>query len=121
MKTSAAFALVLLSFCAPALADPAPPAPESVAVRFAVHDGTATRRFTVIVGVRHPCATASERRADHYLELKACASIDSQLDVEWLARSSAGEYRSTSSIPLVHGATVELGSESGPRLEVAIQ
>jgi hypothetical protein len=40
---------------------------------------------------------------------------------EWSTRSSSGEYRSTSSLPLVPGATAELGTTNGPRLAVRVQ
>jgi hypothetical protein len=58
---------------------------------------------------------------DHAFELKACASHDAHLTVEWSVHSSSGEYRSTSTIPLEHGGRAEFGSTSGPRLVVAIQ
>ena len=96
-------------------------AQDSHKIRFAVHEEAATRTFTVMVGPHHACASASEKRAEHVLELKACASNDAQLDIEWFTRTGANEYRTTSTIPLAHGATTQLGIENGPWLEIAIQ
>lgn len=123
MKTLAGSGFVLLLLCGPALADPAPPArSDSVKVRFALRDAAASNRtFDVIVSPDHPCATADERDPDHHIELKACVTGDAHLDVEWSTRSSSSEYRSTSSLPLVHGATAELGTTTGPRLGVTVQ
>ena len=121
MKTFAAASAILFTLCAPALADPAPPGrSESFKVRFTLRD-TATRTFDVVVGAASPCATASQKLSDAEVELHACVSARAQLDVTWFNRSSSGEYRSTSSLPFVHGATAELGTTSGPRLVVEVQ
>jgi hypothetical protein len=122
MKTLAASACLLLLVCGPALADPAAPArPDSLKIHFAQRDAATTRAFDVIVSPDRPCATASEKNPDHQIELKACVSSDAHLDVEWFTRSSAGEYRSTSSLAVTRGATAELGTSSGPRLGVTVQ
>jgi len=122
MKTFAGSAFLLAFLCGPALADSAPAArTDSVKVRFAQRDGATTRAFDVIVSPEHPCATASEKNPDHQIELKACVTVDAHLDIEWFTRSSAGEYRSTSSLPLTRGATAELGATNGPRLGVTVQ
>jgi hypothetical protein len=122
MKLFAASAFVLLTLCGPALADSASPArPDSLQVHFSLHDAAATRIFDVIVSPDHPCATVSETLPNHGIEIKACVTRDAHLDVEWSTHSSSGEYRSTSSLALAHGATAELGAANGPRLGVAIQ
>jgi hypothetical protein len=122
MKTFAAAFAILFTLCAPALADTGPPArPESFKVRFTLHDTTTTRTFDVVVGAASPCATVNEKLPDHEVELRGCVSAGSQLDIAWFTRSSWGEYRSTSSLPFVHGATAELGTANGPRLAVVVQ
>jgi hypothetical protein len=122
MKTLAASGFVLLILCGPALADPASPARSgSVKVHFALRDAASSRAFDVIVSPDHPCATADEKNPDHHIELKACVTNDAHLDVEWSTRSSSGEYRSTSSLPLVRGMTSDLGTTNGPRLGVTVQ
>jgi hypothetical protein len=122
MRTFAASAFVLLVLCGPALADSASPVRlDSLQVHFTLHDAGSARSFDVIVSPDHPCATASEKSPDHQIELKACVSHDAHLDVEWFTRSSSSEYRSTSSLLLVHGATAELGTTNGPRLGVSVQ
>jgi hypothetical protein len=121
MKTAAAAAAILFTLCAPALADSGPPEhSESLKVRFTLHDPATTRTFDVLVGSASPCATASEKLPDHEIELRACVSKGSQLDIMWFSHSAWGEYRSTSSLPFVHGATAELGTTNGPRLAVAV-
>jgi hypothetical protein len=122
MKTLAASACLLLFVCGPALADSATPVrPDSLKVHFAQRDGTLLKAFDVIVSPEHPCATVHEQNPDHEIQLKACATGDAHLDVEWFTRSSSGEYRSTSSLSLVRGATAELGTVNGPRLGVTVQ
>jgi hypothetical protein len=122
MKTFAAAFAILFTLCGPALADSGPPArSESFKVRFTLHDAATARTFDVQVGAASPCATANEKLPDHEIELKACVSAGSQLDIMWSSRSARGEYRSTSSLPLAHGATAELGTANGPRLAVEVQ
>lgn len=122
MKIVAAASFSLLLLCGPALADSGSPArSDSLRVHFALRDAATTRAFDVIVSPDHPCATASEKDPAHQIELKACVSNDAHLDIEWSTRSSSGEYRSTSSLPLVHGVTAELGATAGPRLGVTVQ
>jgi hypothetical protein len=122
MKTLAASACLLLFVGGPALADPAPPArPDSLKIHFAQRDAQALRAFDVIVSPARPCATASEKNPDQQIELKACLSDDAHLDVEWFTRTAAGEYRSTSSLPVTRGQTTEIGTSSGPRLGVTVQ
>jgi len=126
MKTFAAAFAILFTLCAPALADSGPPRsapPESLKIRFTVHDpATTTRSFDVVVGAASPCATASEKRTDHEMDLRACVSAaGAELDIVWFNRGSGGEYRTTSSIPFVHGSTAELGAANGPRLVVEVQ
>jgi hypothetical protein len=127
MTTFATCALMLLSLCAAALAEPAPPpppppppAPAQFKIHFTLHDDT-TQAFDVVVSSDSPCAKASKKGPGREIELRACAARDSRLDVEWYTRGPAGEYRSTSSVSLVRGATAEMGSQTGPRLTVTIQ
>jgi hypothetical protein len=123
MKLVAATGALLFTLCGPALADSSAPAHSGPRkVRFALRDTTdTTRTFDLIVGELTPCATASEKVPDHQIELRACVSGHAQLDIEWFSRSAWGEYRSTSSLPFVSGATAELGSAKGPHLGVAVQ
>jgi hypothetical protein len=122
MKTFAAAFAILFTLCGPALADSGPPArSESFKVRFTLHDAATTRTFDVVVGAASPCASASEKLPDHEVDLHACVSAGSRLDITWFNRSSSGEYRSSSSLPLVHGTTAELGATNGPRLAVEVQ
>jgi hypothetical protein len=122
MKTLAASTCLLLFVCGPALADPVAPArPDSLRIHFTQRDAATTRAFDVIVSPDRPCATASEKHPDHEIELKACVSDDTHLDVEWFTRNAAGEYRSTSSVPVTRGQTTELGTSNGPRLGVTVQ
>ena len=123
MKTFATAFAILFTLCGPALADPGPPPgrAESFKVRFTLRDTAATRTFDVVVGAASPCATASQKLPDAEIDLHACVSARAQLDVTWFNRSSSGEYRSTSSLPFVHGATAELGTANGPRLAVEVQ
>jgi hypothetical protein len=120
MKTSAAIAVIVLSLCAPALADPAPAAP-SYKLRFTLHDASAARTFLVVVGPRLPCATATEKQSDRESDLRACVVDDTHLEVSWSTRSATHEYRSSSSLPLAAGMTADLGSGDGPRLTIAVQ
>jgi hypothetical protein len=127
MTTFTVAAIVLFSLCAPLFADSAAPPPSTVKVRFALREPDLTRSFDVIVAPDRPCATASDRKPDRQVELKACIVRDS-LDIEWMSRksvttstgSSSSEYRSTSSVKIVRGETTELGSSEGPRLSVTI-
>jgi len=122
MKILAGSSCLLLFLCGPALAESPPPArTDALKVHFALRDAAVTRAFDVIVSPDHPCATASEKSPDHQIELKACVTNDAHLDVEWSTRSSSGEYRSTSSLPLVRGVTSDLGTTNGPRLGVTVQ
>jgi len=127
MTTFATFSVVLLALCGSALADPAPPpaAPpprtELLKIRFSLRDAGAPRDFQVSVSPDNPCATAFQKSQDREVELKACASRDAHLAIDWRVRSAAGEYHSTSSIPSEHGTTIELGSSPGPRLAVTVQ
>jgi hypothetical protein len=122
MKIFAAAVAILTTLCAPALADPAPPGrPESLKIRFTLKDTHTSRTFDVRVGAASPCATASEKKADREIELRACVKDGSRLDVDWSSRSSRGEYHSTSSLPFARGATAELGTADGPRLAVEVQ
>lgn len=120
MTTFAAFAFVLLALSTPALADPPAPRPAPMKIRVSLHDASSTRSFDVMVSSDAPCASASHKLADQRFELKACASRDAHLTIEWELRDAAGEYRSTSSIPFEHGATAELGTTAGPRITVKI-
>jgi hypothetical protein len=119
MKTLAASAIVLVTLCAPALGDPAGP-PDSLKIRFALRD-TTTTHFDVIVAARGPCATARHTHPGREIQLTACMADATQLTVEWLTRTGASEYRSTSSVPAVRGAVTELGTTTGPRLTVTVQ
>jgi hypothetical protein len=122
MTTFAAFSFVLLALCTPALADSAPPArPVATKIRFSVHDASTTRTFDLMISGDDHCASASHKLAGQQIELKACAFRDTHLSIEWEVRGSAGEFRSSSSIPFERGATAELGSSAGPRLTVTIQ
>jgi hypothetical protein len=117
MKTLAASSVVLLTLCAPALADA--PA-EDLKIRFALRD-TTTTHLDVIVGAATRCATASEKHADRELQLSVCLTDAAHVEVTWSTRSAWGEYHSTSSVPVAHGAVAELGSANGPRLTVTVQ
>jgi hypothetical protein len=119
MKTLAASAIVLVTLCAPAIAEPTAP-PDSLKIRFVLRD-TTTTHFDVIVGAAERCATANAKHPEREIQLRACLTDDAHLKVEWFTRSSWGEYRSTSSVPAVRGATAELGSANGPRLTVTVQ
>ena len=122
MKTFATAFAILFTLCGPALADPGPAErSDSLKIRFAVRDTSTTRTFDVRVGAGSPCATASEKLPEHEIDLRACVSGGSRLDIAWFTRSAWGEYRSESSIPFVAGATAELGTANGPRLAVAVQ
>ena len=120
MKIFATAALAVLALCAPAVADPAQPPPTQFKIRFTMRDAT-TQVVDVMVSTASPCATATRKRPDHEFELRACATHDLRLDLDWASRGAGGEYRSSSSMLLAHGATAELGSERGPHLTVAIQ
>jgi hypothetical protein len=121
MTRFATFSLVLLLSSA-ALADTAPPPrSETMKIRFSLRDGGAPRDFSVIASTEHPCATVSQRSSDRDVELKACATRDAHLGIEWRVRVGASEYHSTSSIPFEHGATADLGSSTGPRLTVTVE
>jgi hypothetical protein len=126
MTTLTVSAILLLSLCAPVFADAGSPglAAGPVKIRFAVRESEITRSFDVVVAPDGPCASATERRADRSIELKACMVRDS-LDIEWSTRRSSNtsttEYHSTSSVKIVRGETTELGSSEGPRLTVTIQ
>jgi hypothetical protein len=121
MKTFATAFAILFTLCGPALADPAPEHVDSRKIRFALNDTSTTQTFDVVVSADSPCATASEKRAEHEIELRACVSRGSRLDIFWFTRSARGEYRSESSLPFVAGATAELGTPNGPRLAVVVQ
>jgi hypothetical protein len=136
MKTLAASAVVLVTLCAPALADPPR---EDLKIRFALRD-TTTTQLDVIVGAGNPCATASEKHPGREIELRACMTdpthVDGRglpptgsaaegrrgsIDVAWSTRSAWGEYSSTSSLSIAHGTIAELGSAQGPHLTVTVQ
>jgi hypothetical protein len=125
MTTLTVSAIVLLSLCAPVFADAGSPGPAagSLKIRFAVREAETTRSFDVVLAPDRPCASASERKVDRQLELKACIVRDS-LDIEWTTRKSSNnstaEYHSTSSIKIVRGETTEIGTSDGPRLSVTI-
>lgn len=122
MKLFADAAFVLPLLCGSALAASESPAqPDLIKIHFTLRDAATTRSFDVIVSSDHSCATVSEKLPNREVELKACAGRDAHLDVEWFTRSPSGEYRSTSSLSLAHGATAELGASNGPRLSVAVQ
>jgi hypothetical protein len=125
MKLFAGSAVVLLSLCAPALADSAPPPragpPASINIHFVVRTGAAARTHDVIVTADHRCAQASEKVSDHEDEIMVCASGEAQLDIDWRTRSGSSEYRSKASLVVERGKTAELGSGTGPRLAVTIQ
>ena len=118
MKLFTASVLLLL-LCGPALASPAPS--ESFKVRVALRDGATTRTFDVSVAANGPCATAREKTTEREVDLKACVSSVGNLDIDWFTRSARGEFHSTSSITLAHGATAELGPADGPRFNVTVQ
>jgi len=120
MKMLAASTATLLLLCAPALADSPPPPREWLKIRFALRDA-GSQTFDVVVGTVSPCATVSQKLAGREIELMACVGGDNRLDITWSTRSSSSEYRSQSSIPAIRGTTAELGSSTGPRLEVAVQ
>jgi len=127
MTTFARLSLVLLALCSSALADPAPPPaptpprPELLKIRFSLRDVGAQRDFQVTVSPDNPCATAFQKSQDREVELKACASRDAHVAIDWRVTSAAGEYHSTSSIPSERGTSIELGSSPGPRLAIALQ
>jgi hypothetical protein len=119
MQLLTASAATLLFLCAPALAD-SPPRPEEwLELRFALRDA-GSQTFDVVVGTLSPCATVNQKLAGRELELMACVG-DSRLDITWSTRSSSSEYHSRSSIPVMRGTTTELGSSTGPLLEVTPQ
>jgi hypothetical protein len=130
MRTIATAATILFTLCAPALADPprsdrAEPTErcdraEAHKVRFTLHDATTSRTFDLSVAAG-PCATATEKTQDHEIDLRACVSGGTQLDVEWFMHSAGGEYRTKSSLAFARGATAELGTGNGPRLGVVVQ
>jgi hypothetical protein len=122
MKLFTASAFVVLTLCAPALADSGPPArPASLHIRFVVRTGTAARIHDVIVAADQRCASASEKLSDHEDQITVCTSGESRLDIDWFTRSSASEYRSKASLVIERGTTSELGSGTGPRLAVTVQ
>jgi hypothetical protein len=117
MKLLAASTIVLVTLCAPALAEP-PRA--DVKIRFALRD-TTTTHFDLMIGAANPCATANEKHPDREVQLRACMTDAGHLDVVWSTRSAWGEYSSTSSLPIARGTNAELGSANGPRLTVTVQ
>ena len=117
MKTLAASTAVLVTLCAPALAEPAK---DDLKIRFALRD-TTTTHFDVMVGASNPCATASEKHPGREIQLRACLTDAAHIDVAWSTRSAWGEYSSTSSVPVAHGTIAELGSARGPHLTVTVQ
>lgn len=118
--TDAAFVLPLLCGCALAASESSAQ-PDLIKLHFTLRDAGTARSFDVIVSSEHSCATVSEKLPSREVEIKACAVRDAHLDVEWFTRGPAGEYRSTSSLSLAHGATAELGTANGPRLSVVVQ
>lgn len=121
MKLLADAAFVLPLLCGSAIAASESSAqPDLIKLRFTLRDAGSARSFDVIVA-DHSCATVSEKLPSREVELKACAVRDAHLDVEWFTRGPSGEYRSTSSLSLAHGATAELGTANGPRLSVVVQ
>jgi hypothetical protein len=120
MKMLTASAATLLFLCAPALADSPPQPKEWLKLRFALRDA-GSQTFDLVVGPQSPCATVNQKLASREVELIACVGSDSRLDITWSTRSSSSEYRSRSSIPMTRGTTTELGSSTGPRLEVSVQ
>jgi hypothetical protein len=116
MTTFATFAFVFLALCTPALADsPQPPRSEALKIRLSLKDGSAVRDYNVIVSPDNSCATAIQKSQDRDVELKACASRDGHLAIDWRVRSGSSEYHSTSSISSDHGST------TGPRLTVTVE
>jgi hypothetical protein len=120
MTTLAAFAFALLALCSPALADPAPARP-TFKLRVTVHDGASVHSFRVVVGPALPCATANQKVPEQQIEIKACATDDMHLHIEWYTRRGTSEFRGSSALPVEPGATVVLGSERDAHIEVAIQ
>lgn len=121
MKTFATSALLLLTLCAPALADTAQPPRSQLKIRFSVKEGASARDFTVVLPSDGPCASATQKAPDHEIDIRACPSHDAHLMLDWRVRGPSGEYHSTSSIPFERGTTAELGTTTGPRLTVAIE
>ena len=121
MTIYAAFAFALLALCTTAFADPGAPRASSFKLRVTVHDGASGRTFKLIVGPQLPCATASEKLPEHQIELKACASNESHMLIDWYTRRGTTESRGSSALPLEPGATVTLGTERDARVEVTVQ
>jgi hypothetical protein len=113
MKTLAA--IIVLTLCAPAIADPAPPA-APVRLQVAVSDAKAAE---VAVTRESPCAEVNENRPERNVKMTACLRGD-DLVIDWETRVRAAGHKSRSTLRVAQGARAELGGDQQPHLVVTV-
>jgi hypothetical protein len=120
-NVSIAIALAFLLLSSPARADAGTPSrPASIKLRVTVHDGADDQSFRVVLVPRTGCATASYKLPEREIDLKACASDDTHVQIDWYARRGSSESRGSSTLSIEPGVTTTVGNERGTRVDVAV-
>jgi len=104
-------AIIILTLCTPALADPASP---PLKIHVAVHDAK-TSEVDVFVTHDAPCAELNENKPEHDLKMTACLHGE-DLVVEWETHIKASTHHSRSTLRVARGARLELGGDDAPHL-----
>lgn len=115
MKTLVA--IIVLTLCAPAIADPAPPS-APVRLQLAISDVKA-KGAEVAVTRESPCAEIHEDRPERDLKMTACLRGE-DLVIDWETRIKTAAHHSRSTLRVAQGARAELGGDQLPHLVVTV-
>lgn len=116
---------VLLTLCAPALAQPQPSQPtvQPLAVKLTVKAGNDSRVHELAV-FDHGCGKVEDKSAAYEDEINVCtrpAPSGVQVEVSWRTRNGATEYKTTSSTVMARKhSKFEVGRSGGTRFTLQL-
>ena len=126
MKTLLSSTALVLTLCAPALAQPVP-APVVTAppmkLELTVKVGTATRTHQLVIS-EDSCGRVQEKTRDFEDEIQVCSVVKREgprLEASWKVRAKMTEYMVSWTAAVARGGTVETGSADGARFTLAMK
>lgn len=128
IKTLFSASAIVLTLCAPALAQPTPaPAPivaaKPLELQLTVKAGTATRTHQLVIS-EDTCGTVQEKTRDFEDEIRVCSVVKRdgvRLEASWKVREKLTEYHVSWTSAVARGGSVEVGHQGGVRFTLAMK
>ncbi len=126
IKTLATASALVFILCAPALAQPTPPAPVAVApmkLELTVKVGAETRVHQVVIS-DDSCGSVQAKARDFEDEIRVCSvnkSSGPRLEASWKIRTKLTEYNVSWTAAVARGGTVEASSADGAKFTLAMK